>query len=139
MKPVRPPAHWAALLVAVGVLPFVLDAGGDTRRGTERFDDFAPLVRRVMERDHVPGVAVGVVDRGHLVFARGFGYRDVENQLPMTPDTLFALGSASGPPRRLSRPRPSRCSPTRERSRSTLPCAPTFPISPSKTRSRRRR
>jgi CubicO group peptidase (beta-lactamase class C family) len=48
-----------------------------------------------MARDQIPGVAVGVVERGHLVFARGFGYRDVENHLPMTPDTLFPLGSAS--------------------------------------------
>jgi CubicO group peptidase (beta-lactamase class C family) len=48
-----------------------------------------------MARDHVPGVAVGVVERGHLVYAQGFGYRDVENRLPVTPDTLFPLGSAS--------------------------------------------
>jgi CubicO group peptidase (beta-lactamase class C family) len=58
-------------------------------------DDFAPLVRRVMARDQIPGMAVGVVEQGHLVFARGFGYRDVENHLPMTPDTLVPLGSAS--------------------------------------------
>ena len=48
-----------------------------------------------MARDQIPGVAVGVVERGHLVFARGFGYRDVDNHLPVTPDTLFALGSCS--------------------------------------------
>jgi CubicO group peptidase (beta-lactamase class C family) len=60
-----------------------------------RGDDLAPLVRRLMERDQVPGVVVGVVERGQLVFARGFGWRDVEHHLPMTPDTLFPLGSAS--------------------------------------------
>jgi len=48
-----------------------------------------------MARDQIPGVAVGVVERGHLVFARGFGYRDVDNHLPMTSDTLFPLGSCS--------------------------------------------
>ena len=48
-----------------------------------------------MARDQIPGVAVGVVERGHLVFARGFGYRDVDRHLPVTPDTLFALGSCS--------------------------------------------
>ena len=48
-----------------------------------------------MARDQIPGVAVGVVERGHLVFARGFGYRDVDNHLPVTPDTLFPLGSCS--------------------------------------------
>ena len=48
-----------------------------------------------MARDQIPGVAVGVVERGHLVFARGFGYRDVDKRLPVTPDTLFPLGSCS--------------------------------------------
>jgi CubicO group peptidase (beta-lactamase class C family) len=81
----------ATLLVATCLPPFVRAA----RIETPLSDDFAPIVRRLMARDHIPGVVVGVVDRGHLVFARGFGYRDVENHLPMTPDTLVPLGSAS--------------------------------------------
>jgi CubicO group peptidase (beta-lactamase class C family) len=48
-----------------------------------------------MARDQIPGLAVGVVERGHIVFARGFGYRDVDKRLPVTPDTLFPLGSCS--------------------------------------------
>jgi len=58
-------------------------------------DDYTSLVQRLMARDQIPGVAVGVVERGQLVFARGFGYRDVADGLPMTPDTLFPLGSCS--------------------------------------------
>jgi CubicO group peptidase (beta-lactamase class C family) len=58
-------------------------------------NDFARLVRRLMARDQIPGVAVGVVERGHLAFARGFGHRDVRGRLPVTPDTLFPLGSCS--------------------------------------------
>jgi CubicO group peptidase (beta-lactamase class C family) len=65
-----------------------------TARG-EADDDLAPLVRRVMERDQIPGVAVGIVEHGRLVYARGFGDRDREQHLPMTPDTLVPLGSAS--------------------------------------------
>ena len=30
-----------------------------------------------------------------MVFARGFGWRDVDQKLPMTPDTLLAIGSAT--------------------------------------------
>jgi CubicO group peptidase (beta-lactamase class C family) len=81
----------AVLLAAICLPPFGLDAEGAARLS----DDFAPLVRRLMARDQIPGVAVGLVERGHLAFARGFGYRDVENHLPMTPDTLFTLGSCS--------------------------------------------
>ncbi len=86
----------AALLVAIGLPSIGCRARGETTRGDTRLsDDFAPLVRRVMERDQIPGVAVGVVERGHIVFAGGFGYRDVESHLPVTPDTLFPLGSCS--------------------------------------------
>jgi CubicO group peptidase (beta-lactamase class C family) len=48
-----------------------------------------------MVRDQIPGVLVGVVQSGRLVFARGFGYRDLDSRLPVTPDTLFPLGSCS--------------------------------------------
>ena len=81
-------------------------------------DDFAPLVRRLMARDQIPGVAVGVVERGHLSFARGFGYRDMEKHLPVTPSAPAPMRSRQ--PRSLSWR-------TRGGSRSTLPCAGTFP------------
>jgi CubicO group peptidase (beta-lactamase class C family) len=81
----------AALLATISLPRSSLGAGAETRG----CDDFAPLARRLMARDQVPGVAVGVVEQGRLVLACGFGYRDVERRLPMTPDTLFPLGSAS--------------------------------------------
>jgi CubicO group peptidase (beta-lactamase class C family) len=91
MRRRRPALLWALLLAAVCLLPSGLEAGSETALS----DDFPPLVRGLMARDQIPGVAVGVVERGQLVFARGFGYRDVEKRLPMTPDTLFPIGSAS--------------------------------------------
>jgi CubicO group peptidase (beta-lactamase class C family) len=80
-----------ALLVGI-CLPSL---GREARGETGLPDDFAPLARRIMARDQIPGLAVGVVERGQLVFVRGFGYRDVDNHLPVTPDTLFPLGSCS--------------------------------------------
>ncbi|HEX8107476.1 MAG TPA: serine hydrolase [Kofleriaceae bacterium] len=86
----------AALVVVIGVLSLGLapraEPDGD-ETGLSR--DFARLVHRVMVRDHIPGVAVGVVERGHIVYARGFGYRDVGKHLPVTTGTLFPLGSCS--------------------------------------------
>src|SRR5688500_13797617 len=43
----------------------------------------------------VPGVAVGAVIDGEVVLAEGFGQRDIENDLPVTPTTLFAFGSST--------------------------------------------
>lgn len=43
----------------------------------------------------VPGMAVAIVRDGQVVLAEGFGLRDVENNLKVTPKTLFAIGSTS--------------------------------------------
>jgi CubicO group peptidase (beta-lactamase class C family) len=53
------------------------------------------FVEQVMKDWKVPGLAVAVVKDGKVVYAKGFGYRDVRKQLKVTPDTLFAIGSCS--------------------------------------------
>lgn len=44
---------------------------------------------------NVPGLAVSVVHDGRVVYRKGFGYRDVERQLPVTPQTVFPIGSVT--------------------------------------------
>jgi CubicO group peptidase (beta-lactamase class C family) len=53
------------------------------------------FVEQVMKDWHVPGLAVAIVKDGRVVYAKGFGYRDVKKGLKVTPDTLFAIGSCS--------------------------------------------
>lgn len=40
-----------------------------------------------------PGCAVGVVRRGELVYARGYGLADIERRTAFTPRTAFGIGS----------------------------------------------
>ncbi len=56
---------------------------------------FADDVDSVRAAWGIPGMAVAVVRDGELMFAQAFGLRDVERGLPVTPRTVFALGSAS--------------------------------------------
>ena len=44
---------------------------------------------------NVPGIAVAIVKNGTVVFEKGFGFKDRERQLPVTPQTLFAIGSTT--------------------------------------------
>lgn len=44
---------------------------------------------------NTPGMAVAVVHQGKLVQLAGYGQRDINAQLPVTPDTYFRLASAS--------------------------------------------
>ena len=46
-------------------------------------------------RARVPGLAVGIVEDGVLVYSRGFGVRDLGSNAPVDVDTLFHLASIS--------------------------------------------
>lgn len=49
-----------------------------------------------MESNHVPGAVVVVVKDGEVFFAKGYGYSDLENKIPVDPaTTLFRPGSVS--------------------------------------------
>ena len=43
----------------------------------------------------VPGVALAIVKDDKVILQKGFGLRDVERNLPVTADTVFAIGSAT--------------------------------------------
>lgn len=45
--------------------------------------------------ERVPGASVAVVDGGDLVYAEGFGARDLETNAPATADTLYGVGSVT--------------------------------------------
>jgi CubicO group peptidase (beta-lactamase class C family) len=41
------------------------------------------------------GFAVAIVEKNKIIYEKGFGYRDYENKIPVTPNTLFAIGSCT--------------------------------------------
>lgn len=56
----------------------------------ERLDKF---IRRYMRKEKVPGLAISIVKEGQIIYSKGFGARDLEKRLPMTPKTLIGIGS----------------------------------------------
>jgi len=57
--------------------------------------DLNRIITQAMDDFEIPGAAIGVVMDGEVIFAKGYGYRDREQQLPVTTDTLFAIASCS--------------------------------------------
>ena len=53
------------------------------------------LVRAAVLAQNLPGVSVAVGTGGTIVWAEGFGWRDVVTQTPVTPDTRFNIGTAA--------------------------------------------
>jgi N-acyl-D-amino-acid deacylase len=62
--------------------------------GMESYDQ---IISNLMRKYAIPGGAVAVVRDGKLIYARGFGYADVENKTPVQPDALFRIASVSKP------------------------------------------
>ncbi|HEX9766790.1 MAG TPA: serine hydrolase domain-containing protein [Nitriliruptorales bacterium] len=50
-------------------------------------------IPEVMRQHHVPGITVAVSRHGETVLAEGFGFADLDQQRPMTADTVFRSGS----------------------------------------------
>ncbi len=52
-------------------------------------------MNKVLEVTKAPGFAVAVVEGDKVIYAKGFGYRDYENKIPVDANTLFAIGSST--------------------------------------------
>jgi len=53
------------------------------------------IVRAALTDQNLPGLSVAVGSGGDIVWAEGFGWADLDNQVKVTPDTRFRIGTAS--------------------------------------------
>lgn len=89
-----PRKGWARrglLLVASALLPILLAIP------LAAADDLDAFIAARMAQARLPGLSACVVRDGQVALARGYGFADVGNQVPVTPDTLFILASVSKP------------------------------------------
>lgn len=64
-----------------------------TEEGRKQLEE---LIAQVMKDGQARGIAVGIVDSdGQIQYENYFGYRDEENQLPITRDTIFGMASVT--------------------------------------------
>ena len=54
-------------------------------------------VRTALNEQNLPGLSVAVGVDGDIVWAEGFGWADLEKKVPVAPETLFRIGTASVP------------------------------------------
>jgi CubicO group peptidase (beta-lactamase class C family) len=53
------------------------------------------VVATEMARQRIPGLALAVVRGGKVIGAQGYGMADLEHEIPVTPQTVFKIGSVS--------------------------------------------
>ena len=83
----RGKTHALAWLLALSALVSQAHAADDREA---RID---ALVTATMRDGRIPGLAVGVVSHGATVLAKGYGYANLEHEVPVTPETIFQSGS----------------------------------------------
>jgi len=90
------------MAVFAGTVPAVLsaDKGATALTAAPRVTPaaaFDPAMAQFMEKRSVPGGALAVVKDGRLVYAKGYGWADRDQQLPVKPNALFRIASISKP------------------------------------------
>jgi CubicO group peptidase (beta-lactamase class C family) len=61
----------------------------------QRLDLLVDELEHQRQTHHVPGMAIAVVMDDEVVLTHGFGVASVEEETPVTPETIFAIGSAT--------------------------------------------
>jgi CubicO group peptidase (beta-lactamase class C family) len=61
----------------------------------ERLGAIERSVEAMRKELGIPGLSLVIVKDDHVIYLKGFGLRDVERGLPVTPDTLFSIGSTT--------------------------------------------
>jgi CubicO group peptidase (beta-lactamase class C family) len=54
------------------------------------FERYVEALRRQLS---VPGLSAAILDGGHPVWFRGFGFQDIDARVPATPDTVYDIAS----------------------------------------------
>jgi CubicO group peptidase (beta-lactamase class C family) len=82
------------VLLLIAVVSFVVGRHSHAAEAIEpKLAGLDAYMEQLVKDWNAPGVAVGVVVKDKLVYAKGFGYRDYGKKLPMTAKTLIPIGS----------------------------------------------
>lgn len=71
------------------LLPFQYQAQGKVDKELEK------KLQLLLEETNAPGFSIAVVKGDEVIYAKGFGYSDLENKVKVDENTLFAIGSTT--------------------------------------------
>ena len=83
------------LVVAVAIGPASVTRGASDDGAATVIADYRMRIPELMAQEHVPGLAIAVVDGDGIVWQEGFGFTDTDRQIPISVDTIFSVQSMS--------------------------------------------
>ena len=76
--------------------PFTMNRSADLKtQAKQALAGFDEIVAKGLQGLNIPGIALAIIVEDEVVLAKGYGFKDLENKVPITTDTLLAIGSAS--------------------------------------------
>ena len=90
------PARWRPLTMLLACLVALVPHGARAQAGngtdtTRRVD----AIFKAWDSPESPGCALGVYRDGKIAYSRGYGMADLERRVPITPRSIFDIGSTS--------------------------------------------
>ena len=58
-----------------------------------RLDEFHSFIEKVLSKSKLPGLAIGVIEKGKPLFVKAYGLRKIGGEEKIDSDTLFGIGS----------------------------------------------
>lgn len=80
-------------LLLTGVLLLATGCASPARTTENAPDPIATIVHEELARQNIPGASVAIVEHGQLVHAAGYGFANLEHEVPATKDTIYQSGS----------------------------------------------
>ena len=89
------PTNHQLRIVFLSVCLFCTTSYGQASTGDRPISKFEAAAEAAAEQYNVPGVAIAVIRNGKVDWMHGIGFADVKSKKPVTPDTVFNVGSVS--------------------------------------------
>jgi CubicO group peptidase (beta-lactamase class C family) len=84
------------VLVVAATLLSIAATGADAERPglpKSKAAEIDRIVENALAAGGTPGASIAIERHGRVIYQKGFGYADVENEVKVTPETVFPIGS----------------------------------------------
>lgn len=59
------------------------------------WEELEQKIANLMQKNKIPGLSLAIIKDQDVIYSKGFGSREIHKNLPVTPDTLFGVGSCT--------------------------------------------
>jgi len=85
--------EWVAGLFAVALMASATASSSRAPAEKKRLERFEKQAGELRSRLKIPGLSAVILEDQKVVWVKGFGFADLENRIPATPDTLYSIAS----------------------------------------------